>query len=167
MTPGRSTDQDFEQFAASAMPGLLRFGHMLTGDPLRAEELVQQALVSTWARWRRIEHDQPHAYVRRAMVHTHTSWWRRSRHEVPMPAGYDRPAPEGTDLAERDRTVAALRLLPPRQRAVIVLRYYEDLSEADIAQVLGCSPGTVKSQASRALRTLRAALTPDLETTSP
>lgn len=167
MTPGRSTDQDFEQFAASAMPGLLRFGHMLTGDPLRAEELVQQALVSTWGRWRRIEHDQPHAYVRRAMVHTHTSWWRRSRHESPLPPGYDRAAPEGNDLAERDRTVAALRLLPPRQRAVIVLRYYEDLSEADIAAVLGCSPGTVKSQASRALRTLRTHLTPDLETTSP
>jgi RNA polymerase sigma-70 factor (sigma-E family) len=155
---------DFEDFAAAAMPGLLRFGHVLTGDPLRAEELVQQALVSTWARWRRIEHDQPHAYVRRAMVHTHTSWWRRSRFESSLPAGYDAAAPAGADLGERDRTLAALRLLPPRQRAVIVLRYYEDLSEADIAKVLGCSTGTVKSQASRALRTLRTHLTPDLET---
>jgi RNA polymerase sigma-70 factor (sigma-E family) len=156
---------DFEEFASAAMPGLLRFGHVLTGDPLRAEELVQQALVSTWGRWRRIEHDQPLAYVRRAMVHTHTSWWRRSRREGSLPPSYDPAAPEGPDLGERDRTVAALRLLPPRQRAVVVLRYYEDLSEADIARVLGCSPGTVKSQASKALRTLRAHLSPDLETT--
>ena len=158
---------DFEEFAAAALPGLLRFGHVLTGDPLRAEELVQQALVSTWARWRKIEHDQPHAYVRRAMVHTHTSWWRRSRREAPLPLGYDASAPVDPDLGERDRTFAALRQLPPRQRAVIVLRYYEDLSEADIARVLGCSPGTVKSQASRALRTLHGLLSPDLETSSP
>lgn len=167
--PVRSGDvtQDFEQFASAAMPALLRFGHVLTGDPLRAEELVQQALVSTWVRWRKIEHNQPHAYVRRAMVHTHTSWWRRSRRESPLPASFDGAAPEGLDLAERDRTFAALRLLPARQRAVIVLRYYEDLSEADIAAVLGCSTGTVKSQASRALRTLRTHLTPDLEKSAP
>jgi RNA polymerase sigma-70 factor (sigma-E family) len=155
---------DFEDFAVTAMPGLLRFGHVLTGDPHRAEELVQQALVSTWARWSKIEHDQPHAYVRRAMVHTHTSWWRRSRFESSLPAGFDAAATQAPDLGERDRTLAALRLLPPRQRAVIVLRYYEDLSEADIASVLGCSTGTVKSQASRALKTLRTHLTPDLET---
>ena len=155
---------DFEEFATAALPALLRFGHVLTGDPLRAEELVQQALVSTWVRWRTIQHDQPHAYVRRAMVHTHTSWWRRSRRESPLPDGFDVRAAEGPDVDERDRAFAALRKLPPRQRAVIVLRYYEDLSEADIARVLGCSPGTVKSQASRALRTLRATLSPDLET---
>jgi RNA polymerase sigma-70 factor (sigma-E family) len=158
---------DFEEFASAALPGLLRFGHVLTGDPQRAEELVQQALVSTWARWRRIEHDQPHAYVRRAMVNTHTSWWRRSRHEAPLPVGYDLAAPQIGALEERDRTLTALRQLPPRQRAVIVLRYYEDLSEADIARVLDCSPGTVKSQASRALRTLHTLLSPDLETSSP
>jgi DNA-directed RNA polymerase specialized sigma24 family protein len=99
------------------------------------------------------------------MVHTHTSWWRRSRREGALPVAFDPAAPEGPDLGERDRTVAALRLLPPRQRAVVVLRYYEDLSEAEIARVLGCSPGTVKSQASKALRTLRTHLSPDLETT--
>ncbi len=162
---------DFEEFAAAALPGLLRFGHVLTGDPLRAEELVQQALVSTWQRWKRIQHDQPYAYVRRAMVHTHTSWWRRSRRETPLPVGFDPAGASGPDLAslsaERDRTFSALRLLPPRQRAVIVLRYYEDLSEADIAAVLGCSPGTVKSQASRALRTLRTHLSPDHEMSAP
>lgn len=155
---------EFEQFAAAALPGLLRFGHVLTGDPLRAEELVQQALVSTWSRWKRIEHDQPLAYVRQAMVHTHTSWWRRTRRESPLPVGYDVTAPTTAGFEDRERTLAALRLLPPRQRAVIVLRYYEDLSEAEIARTLGCSPGTVKSQASRALRTLRSHLSPDLET---
>lgn len=154
---------DFEDFAVAAMPGLLRFGHVLTGDPHQAEELVQQALVSTWARWRSIKHDQPHAYVRRAMVHTHTSWWRRSRREAHLPAGFDAAAPEGHDLGERDRIIAALRHLPPRQRAVIVLRYYEDLSEAGIAEILGCSAGTVKSQASRALKTLSNHLTADSE----
>lgn len=156
---------DFEEFAAAALPALLRFGHVLTGDPHRAEELVQQALVSTWSRWGRIQHDQPLAYVRRAMVHTHTSWWRRSRREAPLPADWDGAAATAPDLGERERAVSALKLLPPRQRAVIVLRYYEDLSEADIARTLGCSPGTVKSQSSKALRTLRAHLSPDLETT--
>lgn len=161
----RHPDTDFEEFAAAALPALLRFGHVLTGDPLRAEELVQQALVSTWVRWRRIQHDQPLAYVRRAMVHTHTSWWRRSRRESPLPDRFDPVAQDGPDLGERDRTVAALRLLPPRQRAVVVLRYYEDLSEAEIARLLGCAPGTVKSQAAKALKTLRTHLTPEMETT--
>jgi RNA polymerase sigma-70 factor (sigma-E family) len=149
---------DFEEFASAALPGLLRFGHVLTGDPLRAEELVQQALVSTWARWRHIEHDQPHAYVRRAMVHTHTSWWRRSRREAHLPAWFDTAAPETGGLEERDRTLAALRQLPPRQRAVIVLRYYEDLSEVEIARVLGIAQGTVKSQASKGIAALRAVI---------
>jgi len=151
---------DFEDFAAASMPGLLRFGHVLTGDAHRAEELVQQALVNTWSRWRHIQHEQPTAYVRRAMVHTHTSWWRRGRREVGMPVGFDQAAVEGQDLGERDQMVAALQHLPPRQRAVIVLRYYEDLSEAEIAAVLGCSTGTVKSQASRALKSLGKHLTP-------
>lgn len=155
---------EFEQFASTALPGLLRFGHGLTGDPRLAEELVQQALVSTWGRWSKIKHDQPHAYVRRAMVHSHTSWWRRARREMPLPDWYDRAdAPTGV-VEERDRTMAALRRLPPRQRAVIVLRYYEDLSEAEIAVVLGCSAGTVKSHASRALRTLETLLSEDSET---
>ena len=156
---------DFEQFASAALPGLLRFGHGLTGDPRLAEELVQQALVSTWGRWAKIRHDQPHAYVRRAMVHHHTSWWRRARREMPLPDWYDRVEPRSSAVEDRDRTMAALRRLPSRQRAVIVLRYYEDLSEAEIADVLGCSPGTVKSHASRALRTLENLLSDDRETT--
>jgi RNA polymerase sigma-70 factor (sigma-E family) len=157
---------EFEEFAATALPGLLRFGHGLTGDPRLAEELVQQALVSTWGRWSKIQQDQPHAYVRRAMVHSHTSWWRRARREMPLPDWYDRSDSAADGFEERERTMAALRRLPPRQRAVIVLRYYEDLSEAEIADVLGCSAGTVKSHASRALRTLETLLSEATETSS-
>ena len=162
-------DEDFAQFMAAALPGLLRFGRVLTGDALRGEELVQQALVATWSRWGRLDIAQPHAYVRRAMVNAHTSWWRRARRESLLPEDWDHPDSDNPDGAERDRTLRALRTLPPRQRAVLVLRYYEDLSEADIADVLGCSRGAVKSHASRALRALRPHLepTPDLERTAP
>ncbi|MDQ1536094.1 MAG: hypothetical protein QOE58_487 [Actinomycetota bacterium] len=155
--------KDFEQFAVSAMPSLLRFGYLLTGDSLRAEELVQQALVNTWGRWHRIEDEQPMAYVRRAMVNGHISWWRRARRESTLPQDWGPDVP-GPDAGDREQMVAALRCLPSRQRAVIVLRYYEDLSEAEIARVLGCSAGTVKSHASRALKTLRTHLSIDLET---
>ena len=158
-------DEGFAQFMAAALPGLLRFGHVLTGDPQRAEELAQAALVSTWLRWDRLDLEQPSAYVRRAMVNTYTSWWRRSRRDRELPAHWDGPAPDGADYGERDAALRALRLLPPKQRAVVVLRYYEDLPEAEIARVLGCSPGTVKSHSSRALRTLRATLTGDREGT--
>jgi RNA polymerase sigma-70 factor (sigma-E family) len=159
--------RDFEEFAVGAMPGLLRFGHLLTGDPVRGEELVQQALVSSWLRWGAIRHDQPHAYVRRAMVHAHTSWWRRSRRECALPQGYDAVARPEADFGERDRAFTALRQLPPRQRAVVVLRYYEDLSEAEIAEALGCSRGTVKSHTARAMKTLRTQLSADLEASTP
>ena len=154
------TDDDgFAPFMASALPSLLRFGHVLTGDRHAAEELVQESLVRTCARWRRIRHDEPHAYVRRVMVNAWTSRWRRLGREVPLPEGWDAAArSEAPAWDERDRTLAALRLLPPRQRAVVVLRYYDDLSEKQVADVLGCSTGTVKSQASRALKTLRTVL---------
>jgi RNA polymerase sigma-70 factor (sigma-E family) len=141
----------------AALPSLLRFGYVLTGDLHRGEELVQSALVTTYRRWKHLRLEEPHAYVRRAMINAHTSLWRRHRRETPMPESFDLTArgagPEHYD--EVDLVLRALRVLPPRQRAVMVLRYYDDLSEAEIARALGCSPGTVKSQASRALKTLR------------
>ena len=154
--PAQSEDS-FAAFMAAALPGLLRFGYVLTGDAHRGEDLAQTALVSTYRRWRKLRHDEPHAYVRRAMVNAHMSLWRRHRREAPLPADFDRAA-DGTEPAQYDNVdlvLRALRVLPARQRAVMVLRYYDDLSEADIARTLGCSPGTVKSQASRALKTLR------------
>jgi RNA polymerase sigma-70 factor (sigma-E family) len=160
-----SGDPDgFEPFMAAALPGLLRFGHVLTGNPHEAEELAQEALMRTCARWRRIRHDEPVAYVRRTMVNAWISRWRRRWRETRLPDGWDAAGTVDAPVwDERERTLTALRTLPPRQRAVVVLRYYDDLSEAQIADVLGCSVGTVKSHASRALATLRRVLE---ETTS-
>jgi RNA polymerase sigma-70 factor (sigma-E family) len=150
-------DDDFAAFMGAALPGLLRFGYVLTGDAHRGEELAQTALVTTYRRWRHLRHEEPHAYVRRAMVNAHTSLWRRHRRETPLPEQFDLPSQHGGPVGydDVDQVLRALRVLPPRQRAVMVLRYYEDLSEAEIAQTLGCSPGTVKSQASRAMKALR------------
>ena len=153
---------DFDEFVVAALPGLLRFGVVLTGSRHRADDVVQTALVKTMRRWRAIEHDQPVAYVRRAMVNAHLSGWRRTRHETELPESFDL-ASRGDDTAaydDQDQLARALAVLPPRQRAVIVLRYYAGFSEAEIAETLGCATGTVKSQASKALHRLRAELSP-------
>jgi RNA polymerase sigma-70 factor (sigma-E family) len=153
---------DFEEFVVSALPGLLRFGVVLAGDQHRADDLVQTALVKTMRRWPAIEHDQPVAYVRRAMVNAHLSGWRRGRRETRLPAGFDVAVRDDVTASydDQDQLARALAVLPPRQRAVIVLRYYAGFSEAEIAETLGCAPGTVKSQASKALQRLRAELGP-------
>ena len=148
----------FDAFARGRMRELLRFAHVLTGDPHRAADLVQDALERTLISWHRVERkDDPEAYVRRAIVNRHISVWRRTRRErlvAETPEGsYDEP------LGRDDELWAALATLPPRQRAVVVLRFYEDLTEADTAAALGCSVGTVKSQAHKALSRLRAQAT--------
>ena len=149
----------FEDFMAASMPGLLRFGHVLCGDAHSAEELVQTALVKTYLRWGRIRHDHPVAYVRRTMVTTYTSWWRRRSRETPLTAELDvAVASDSGAYDDRDLAVRALSTLPAKQRAVLVLRYYEGLSEAEIAAALRCSTGTVKSHTSRAMHALRANL---------
>jgi RNA polymerase sigma-70 factor (sigma-E family) len=148
----------FDAFARGRMRELLRFAHVLTGDPHRAADLVQDALERTLLSWHRVERkDDPEAYVRRAIVNRHISLWRRTRRERLVAE-----TPEGAydDRRGRDDELwAALAALPPRQRAVIVLRFYEDLTEADTAAALGCSVGTVKSQAHKALTRLRAQAT--------
>ena len=153
---------DFEDFVVEALPGLLRFGVVLTGDRHRADDLVQTALVKTMRRWPAIERDHPVAYVRRAMVNAHLSAWRRSKRETGLPDGFDvvTRTDETASYDDQDQLARALAVLPPRQRAVIVLRFYAGLSEAEIADVLGCAPGTVKSQASKAMQRLRRELTP-------
>jgi RNA polymerase sigma-70 factor (sigma-E family) len=147
----------FDAFARGRMRELLRFAHVLTGDPHQAADLVQDALERTLLAWPRIiRKDDPEGYVRRAIVNRHVSVWRRLRREQLVA-----DAPESRqfsyDVAPRRDAALwdALATLPPRQRAVLVLRYYEDLSEADCANVLGCSVGTIKSQASKALARLR------------
>jgi RNA polymerase sigma-70 factor (sigma-E family) len=146
----------FDSFARARMRELLRFAHVLTGDRDRAADLVQDALERTLLAWPRIvRKDDPEGYVRRAIVNRHVSVWRRLRREQLVAQ-----TPETAYESRSGHDVelwAALATLPPRQRAVLVLRYYEDLSEADCAAVLGCSVGTVKSQAWKALARLRAA----------
>jgi RNA polymerase sigma-70 factor (sigma-E family) len=148
---------DFESFVTLAWSRLLRSAWLLTGDWHRAEDLVQTALVRVHGRWSRIRDGAPEAYVRTVIATTYLNWQRRRwRNEIPFEtvpdaAGTDPHA--GTDLREAMR--AALRGLPPRQRAVLMLRYHGDLTEAATADALGLSVGTVKSYTARALAALR------------
>ena len=147
---------EFDDFVASRSQALLRTAYLLTGDHALAEDLLQTALAKSWFAWGRIS-GPPEPYVRRVIATTYATWWRRRWRseypsvELPEAAGPDRTA--GVD--ERDVLWRALGALPRRQRAVVVLRYYEDLSEAETAAALGVSRGTVKSQAAKALAALR------------
>jgi len=152
--------EGFREFVASRSPALLRTAWMLTGEQQLAEDLLQTALARTWPHWSRIRDSYPERYVRTVMVRTHGAWWRRRwRSELPVERVPEVREPDAFCwVAERSRLEAALRSLPLRQRQVVVLRYYEDLSEQETADHLGCSVGTVKSQASRGLAKLRVAL---------
>jgi RNA polymerase sigma-70 factor (sigma-E family) len=147
----------FGEFVREALPGLLRYGHLLTGNPHDAADLVQTVLEKVGARWPSVvrKSGDPVAYTRRAMANSHISRWRRSRHEQPIAEVPDVRFVADRDPFEHEPLWAVLRELPPRQRAVVVLRYYEDLSEQEIAAALGISRGTVKSQTSKAMTTLR------------
>lgn len=146
---------EFEEFVAARSTALWRSAYLLTGDRHRAEDLLQAALVKAWRRWGRVE--QPEPYVRAAIASTYTDWWRRRWNgEVPTGELPDRPGPSDTAHAEVRRDVlAALATLPRGQRAVVVLRFFDDLTEQQTAEALGVTVGTVKSQTSRALATLR------------
>ena len=147
--------EGFDAFVGARSRQLLRTAYLLTHDHALAEDLVQTALAKAWFAWDRIEADDPEPYVRKVMVNTYASWWRRrwngeqSTAEVPDVGEAVGGAEERTDLWR------ALRRLPKRQRAVIVLRFYEDLTEVETARVLDCTVGTVKRHSSRALAKLR------------
>ena len=150
---------DFAQFIVAREQALRRTAWLLTGDWGLAEDLVQTALVRAWPRWERINRrDDPEVYVRRVMINTWTTWSRRRwRGEKASPAVADAAA-SGDVAAEVAMRVAlrdVLATLTGRQRAVLVLRVYDDLPEAQVAQILNCSVGTVKSTLSRALARLR------------
>ena len=147
----------FEEFVASRARDLWRTAWLLTGDSHKAEDLVQTTLAKCWSRWSSIgRKGSPEAYVRRVMVNTYTDWWRRKWNgERPTEALPERAVPLDWSVDERHDALAALAGLPRGQRAVLVLRFYEDLTEAQTAEVLGISVGTVKSQTSRALSALR------------
>lgn len=150
-------DRDFRSFVVQRQPALLRTAWLLTGDWQSAQDLVQAALLRCWPRWDRLHAAGAEAYVRQAMMNLHRSWWRRRwRGETPTAQLPDHPDADvwaATDLSEVLR--AALADLPPRQRATVVLRYFDDLTEVQTAAALGCSPGTVKSQTAKALAALR------------
>jgi RNA polymerase sigma-70 factor (sigma-E family) len=159
--------QEFAEFVAARSTQLIRLAYVLTGDQHAAEDLLQDALIKAAAHWGRI-HTAPEAYVRRIMYREQVNWLRlrvRRREtamaQVPEPPAGDEAASVEARLALRD----ALLALPPRRRAVLVLRYLEDLPESQVAEILGCSVGTVRSQSHRAVAQLRLAL-PSLGLTS-
>jgi RNA polymerase sigma-70 factor (sigma-E family) len=169
----RTTDDEFTAFVAAHQADLLRTAWLLVGDAHRAEELTQQALVRTYAAWSRAGSGDPLAYTRRVLVNLRTDSWRRRRREVlvdELPedaAGLGgHPARDAADdHADRDRLVRALAALTPKQRRVVVLRHLVGLPEAEVADHLGVSVGTVKSTSSRALAVLRLALADRSDTT--
>lgn len=160
MTVARDGAADFEEFVTARGPRLLRAAWLLTGDAHLAEDLLQTVLAKLWPKWPRLADQHPEAYARKALVNTYSSWWqRRWRGEVPHDVLPDALTADMFAAVDLEHSLAAaLRMLPPRQRSVVVLRYFEDLSVEETAEVLGCRPGTVKSQASKALHALRGLL---------
>ena len=152
--------QDFTEFVAARSKQLIRLAYVLTGDQQTAEDLLQNALIKAAAHWGQI-HSAPEAYVRKIMYREQVSWLRRRsrRPETAMAQVPDFPAGEQPVSVEARLTLQdALRALPPRMRAVLVLRYLEDLPESQVADILGCSVGTVRSQTHKAVTQLRSAL---------
>ncbi len=153
----------FEEFVALRSGDLWRSAYLLTGDAHKAEDLLQTALLKAWRRWGSIARDGAvEGYVRRVLVTTYTDWWRRKwSAEVPTEAMPERrgsgqvATSEADEVDQRQDVLAALAALTRGQRAVVVLRYFDDLTEQETAMALGCSVGTVKSQSSRALAALR------------
>jgi RNA polymerase sigma-70 factor (sigma-E family) len=158
MTQRPRINDEFCAFVLASQARLLRFADMLVGERGRAEDLVQHAYMNTYLTWRRREPDDPERYARRIIVHANIDWWRRRpwrerlRAEVPdQPSSADHSA----DIERRRTVLAALARLTVRERTVVVLRYYCDLTEQDIAAEMDCALGTVKSTAARALGKLK------------
>jgi RNA polymerase sigma-70 factor (sigma-E family) len=153
----------FDDFVAASSHRLLRTAYLLCGDHGHAEDLVQTALLRTARRWRQAR-DSPEAYARAVVVNLAKDRWRQlGRQPAESPLDMDVPDPHVDVFSERDVLLRAAQRLPAGQRAVLVLRYFDDLSVEETAAALGCSTGTVKSQTSRALDNLRAALIPTQE----
>jgi len=153
-----SIEESFREYVRARTPALSRVAYLLTGDFHLAEDLVQQALLRVAGRWERLTAlGDPDPYVRRVLYTQHVSWWRRARLRLDLRAEVPEQAvPDGSAAVELSHTVRrALRRLTPRQRAVLVLRYFEDLTEQQTADLLGISVGTVKSQSHKALAAMR------------
>jgi RNA polymerase sigma-70 factor (sigma-E family) len=154
---------DFDDWVTQRGAALLRFAYLVTRDHNRAEEAVQDALIAAYSRWTKICRAQdPEAYVRRCIVNADISRWRRFfRRETPAEeVDTASTSPDhAAAQAEHDAVWALCATLPAKQRAAVVLRYYEDLPDAEIAVILDCSPATVRSQIHRALASLRTTIT--------
>jgi RNA polymerase sigma-70 factor (sigma-E family) len=158
--PSASSADGFDLFMAERWPRLVRSAYLLTGDRHDPEDLAQAALVKIFSSWRRVRRaDNVDAYVQRVLINCNTNRFRGRR--VPenlvgdVPEGLHLLGDHADELGERSRFMTALAGLPPRQRAVVVLRFYEDLTEAQTATAMGCTVGTVKSQTAKALARLR------------
>jgi RNA polymerase sigma-70 factor (sigma-E family) len=155
-------EDSFREFVEGSWNRLLRTAYLLTGDHGAAEDLVQTALMRTYRHWGRIEaYDAPESYVRRVMVNINISAWRRRKAVVHVVAEPPEPPSRGDHqnaYAIRDELWRAVCAMSPRMRTAFVLRYFEDLTEAEVASVMGCAVGTVKSQISRGLAKLRSEL---------
>lgn len=155
----------FEEFAQARLAAVLAFATVLTGQRATAEDLVQEVLIRAHARWDTIGRlDRPELYVRKMVLNEFLSWRRRSWRLIPAGDG-ELHLPSAPDhaagYAEHEAMLAEIAKLPRRQRAVLVFRYYEDRSDAEIAELLGCAPGSVRAYASRALAALRVELRPE------
>lgn len=163
----RSHDREYAEFVRARGTSLLRTAHLIARSPAQAEDLLQTSLTKTYLAWPRLRDPAAaEAYTRRVLATSAVSWWRQKRNRLEHPTetlpdiGVEHPAAQ---LAERQAIMSALRQLSTQQRTVLVLRYYEDLTEAEIAQTLGVSTGSVKRHASRGLARLRLLLGEDAE----
>ena len=167
----RGDRSEFAEFALARSGALHRAAYLMVGDAQLAQDLVQEALTRTYVAWPRLRDPRnAEAYCRKAITTTAISWFRRKGWDNERPTeALPESAHRGHDVAvaERDALWRALQTLPPRQRAALVLRYFEDLTEAQTAAAMGCAVGTVKSQVSSALAKLRDALGDDVELVAP
>lgn len=160
-----AANAEFRAYVAERWPVVTRTAYLLCGDSMTAEDLAQSAFIKLYRHWRRVSADgPPDAYVRRIVVNLATRRWRRRKPELLVSEVDDnaRPDPGYATVETRDELWQALRRLPPRMRAVLVLRYYEQLTEQETAAALGCAVGTVKSHSAQGLRRLRVLLDSEL-----
>jgi RNA polymerase sigma-70 factor (sigma-E family) len=167
----QSDEDRFTEFVRAHSASLFRTAYLMTGDYQRAEDVLQSAFVRVYQRWPRVDAmEHPVGYARRAVVNHALSWWRRPSSRESLLQLSDEPAWNGRveDVAEHERVWQSVLSLPRRQRAVTVLRYYEDMTEAQIAETLGMAPGTVKSHSHAAVRRLAEVLgEPSIEPALP
>ncbi len=162
----------FEDFAGARLQAVLRFATALTGDPDLAKDVVQEVLIRVSSRWQEIgQLDHPEAYIRKMVVNEYLSWRRRSWRLIPSGTSSHlpgRPSPDPADgYVERQALLAELAKLSRRQRTALVLRYYEGFSDAEIADVMGCTRSTVRGHVFKALAALRVELNQPLTITAP